>query len=390
MSTLTQDTLTGGLHTAAIDGSRLEAYLPTPCLQNHASFLHELPNGDLLCAWFGGTQEGVPDISIHISRLKKGNDQWSEPVKLSDDGTRSEQNPVLFTAPDGALWLLYTAQLSGHQNTAIVRYRISQDGGRQWSEPCALFDTPGIFIRQPPVFTRQGNWVLPVFVCRVAEGERWTGNDDISAVMVSEDSGTTWHQHDVPDSVGCVHMNIQPLKDGTYLALYRSRWADAIYSSRSEDALTWSAPKATELPNNNSSLQFTCLDNGHLALVYNHRRADLEGERRASLYDDIEDAEDHGELIDQASKHGKAAFWGAPRAPMTLALSTDGGHSWPIKRDLEIGDGYCMTNNSVEKKNREYSYPTIIQGQDGKLHIAFTYFRQRIKYVRVAVSWASA
>lgn len=378
----------GQLHTAVIDGSRQEAYLPTPCLQNHAAFLHEIDNGDLLCAWFGGTQEGVPDISIHVARLKKGDTQWSDPVKLSDDTTRSEQNPVLFTAPDGALWLLYTAQLSGHQNTAIIRHRISHDGGETWSKTKDLFEMPGIFIRQPPVFTPDGNWVLPIFLCRVAEGERWTGNDDISAVMVSKDAGRSWHQHDVPKSVGCVHMNIQALKDGSFIALYRSRWADNIYLSRSKDAIHWSEPEPTELPNNNSSIQFTCLDNGHLALVYNHRRADPNAERRTSLYDDIEDSEDHGELVDQTSKADKSAFWGAPRAPMTLAISADNGRSWPIRRDLEIGDGYCMTNNSVDKKNREYSYPTITQSQDGQLHIAFTYFRQRIKYVRVKETWA--
>ena len=79
-----------------------------------------------------------------------------------------------------------------------------------------------------------------------------------------------------------------------------------------------------------------------------------------------------------------ARFWGVPRAPMTLAISEDGGRTWPHRRNLEVGDGYCMTNNSREQLNREYSYPSIKQGPDGALHIAFTYFRQAIKYVRVA------
>jgi len=47
----------------------------------------------------------------------------------------------------------------------------------------------------------------------------------------------------------------------------------------------------------------------------------------------------------------------------------------------------CMTNNSREQLNREYSYPSIKQGPDAALHIAFTYFRQAIKYVRVAEAW---
>jgi predicted neuraminidase len=79
--------------------------------------------------------------------------------------------------------------------------------------------------------------------------------------------------------------------------------------------------------------------------------------------------------------------WGVPRAPMTLAISEDGGRTWPYKRNLEVGDGYCMTNNSREQLNREYSYPSIKQGPDAALHIAFTYFRQAIKYVRVAEAW---
>lgn len=389
MSLSSHDPISPTLHHSPSDEGRIEAYLPTACPQNHAPFLHELDNGDLLCVWFGGTQEGIPDVSIYLSRLPHGERRWTSPVQLSHDTTRSEQNPVLFTAPDGALWLLYTAQLSGHQNTSIVKRRISRDGGHHWDEAAPLCEGQGIFIRQPPVIGKHGEWVLPIFLCRVEEGERWTGNDDISAILVSTDEGTTWRRHDVPGSRGCVHMNVQRLEDGTFLALYRSRWADAIYVSRSQDAIDWSAPTPTELPNNNSSVQFIAMGNGHLALVYNHRKAKPGGERRTSLYDDIEDSEDHGDLVAQPSRDGKSAFWGTPRAPMTLALSLDNGHTWPIRRDLEIGDGYCMTNNSTEKKNREYSYPTLIQGRDGKLHIVFTYFRQRIKYVRLDEAWVS-
>lgn len=104
--------------------ARQEAYLPSPCVQNHAAKIMPLKNGDILCAWFGGTQEGMSDISIYCSRLSKGANRWSEPTKLSDDPTKSEQNPVLFPAPDGTLWLLWTAQKSGNQDTAFVRRRI--------------------------------------------------------------------------------------------------------------------------------------------------------------------------------------------------------------------------------------------------------------------------
>ncbi|CAJ0684634.1 hypothetical protein LMG18102_00240 [Ralstonia mannitolilytica] len=372
---------------AYTDAERREAYLPTPCVQNHAANLHALPNGDLLCAWFGGTQEGIPDVSIYLSRLAAGSTEWQPATKLSDDPARSEQNPVLFTTPTGELWLIYTAQLSGHQNTAIVRRRISTDGGHSWGPIETLFDQPGTFVRQPIVVLPDGAWACPAFLCRTQPGERWVGNDDISAVMISEDHGRTWTQHVVPDSLGCVHMNVQTLADGSLLALYRSRWADRIYASRSQDGRSWSAPQPTALPNNNSSIQFVALRNGHLALVYNESDASHSTGRRTSLYDDIEDAEDHGELREQQASARGTAFWGAPRAPLSLAISEDGGHTWRRRRNIEIGDGYCMTNNSADQRNREYSYPSIVQGIDGALHIAFTYFRQRIKYVTVDESW---
>ncbi len=372
---------------ALTDADRQEAFVPTDCVQNHAANLHALANGDLLCVWFGGTQEGIPDVSIYMSRLAAGSGIWSTPQKLSNDQTRSEQNPVLFTAPDGRLWLTYTAQLSGHQNTALVRRRISADGGRSWGPIETLFDRPGTFVRQPIVVAPDGAWICPVFLCRTEPGQRWVGNNDISAVMVSDDHGTTWQEHEVPHSIGCVHMNVQVLQDGSLLALFRSRWADFVYLSRSQDGRHWSAPQPAALPNNNSSIQFVVLHNGHLALVFNESDASHSSERRASLYDDIEDSEDNGELRDQDASVQGTAYWGAPRAPMSLAISDDGGQTWTRRRNLEIGDGYCMTNNSADQRNREYSYPSIVQTADGALHVAFTYFRQRIKYVRVDESW---
>jgi predicted neuraminidase len=362
---------------------RTEAYLPSDCIQNHAANLLVLDNGDLLCTWFAGTQEGIPDIHIYMSRLKKGESSWSKAVKVSDDPTRSEQNPVLFKAPDEKVWLLYTAQKSGNQDTAIVRYRISEDNGHSFGPIKTLFDQEGTFIRQPIVVLDNGEWLLPVFYCHTTKGRKWTGHRDTSAVKISKDEGNTWEEYEVPNSTGCVHMNIEKLDDGTLLALFRSRWADYIYSSYSTDnGKTWSDPKPTELPNNNSSIQFTKLANGHLALVFNKMNAENCTERRASLYDDIEDEENVvAEAVEDSGE--REAFWGAPRAPMTVAISEDNGVSWPFVKDIEIGDGYAMTNNSKDKLNREYSYPSIKQGSDGNLHIAFTYFRQTIKYVQL-------
>ena len=368
------------------------AYLPTQCPQNHASKLLELSNGDILCAWFAGTQEGVSDISIFLSRLNKETDCWSKAEKMSMDPERSEQNPVLFEDNSKKLWLFYTAQKYGNQDTAIVRYRTSEDYGYTWSDEAVFFDEPGTFIRQSIIILNDGTWLFPIFRCAVKTGEKWTGDHDTSAVKVSTDKGKTWKEYMVPDSVGLVHMCINKLKDGTLTALFRSRWADNIYRSTSNDGCHWTVPTKLELPNNNSSIQSFVLDDGDIVMVFNNINSDQSQQRRASLYDEIDegtvdDAERNITKDVPEDKLGRKAVWGVPRAPMTIAISHDGGLTWPAVKIIQDGDGICLSNNSKEKKNREFSYPSVLQSRDGRIHMTFTYFRQVIKHVILTKNW---
>jgi predicted neuraminidase len=375
----------GVIRSRADSPDRRDAYLPTSTVQVHAANLMTLANGDLGCVWFGGTQEGVPDICVWFSRLTPGSDTWSAPVQLSDDQTRSEQNPVLFPTPTGELWLLFTSQHAGNQDTAEVRYRVSTDDGVTWGPVQTLFpatDRGGVFVRQPIVVLPTGRWLLPIFHCVTVPGRRWVGDADTSAVMISDDAGATWREVAVPESTGCVHMSVVPVGD-RLTAFFRSRWA-------------WTAPAPTELPNNNSSIQATALSDGRLAMVLNPVRAGVDTPRRLSLYDEIDDEglADAQSQVEEAPAEddagGQRAVWGTPRAPMTLALSADGGRTWSMRRDLETGDGYCMTNNSREGLNRELSYPSVDQTPDGLLHVAFTYHRRAIQYVAVDPSWVDA
>ncbi|SKA34326.1 sialidase family protein [Consotaella salsifontis] len=363
----------------------LQTLIPSPCVQNHAANLARLPDGDLACVWFGGTQEGIPDISIWMSRLPAGADAWEAPVKLSEDASRSEQNPVLFNAPDGKVWLLWTAQINGRQDTSIVRARVSEDSGRSWGPIHTLIDEPGTFIRQPIVVREDGTWLLPVFLCHTEPGVAWVGDADTAAVKISQDQGRSWRHVDVPDSLGAVHMNIVPLGGQRMVAFFRSRWADFVRRSWSEDGgESWSPTEDTELPNNNSSIQVRRLPDGRLAMVHNFASRLDAIERRVSLYDEIEDPEAGAAAPAapaQGETEGPRAFWGAPRAPMTLSLSADEGRSWPVRHDLEEGDGYCMSNNSKDSKNRELSYPSILATEDGRIHVAYTWFRKAIKYL---------
>jgi predicted neuraminidase len=360
--------------------ARWDAFIPSPSLQNHAASLARLPGGELACVWFGGSMEGMPDISIHMSVLDEANGRWSPAQIFRDDPSRSEQNPLLYTAHGGSVWLLYTSQVSGNQETSIVRRRISRDGGKTFGAPHTFIDTPGTFIRQRIIRLSSGELLLPVFRCRKLPGDVWTGHLDTSAVLHSEDDGTTWRETPVPSSLGLVHMNIMEAGKGGMLALFRSRWADFIHISRSMDnGLTWSDLEPTTLPNNNSSIQCIRLRDGRIALVYNHSSAANATERRTSLYDEIKGS------TTPAKATGRQAFWGAPRAPMSLIFSPDGGVTWSERRDLETGDGYCMSNNSIDRINREFSYPTLLESPDGSLDIAYTYFRQCIKHIKLHI-----
>ncbi|KAJ5091205.1 hypothetical protein NUU61_006075 [Penicillium alfredii] len=358
-----------------------EAYIPAITGQCHASNLLQLPNGDLLCVWFGGSIEGRPDICIYMSRLPAEEKVWTEAIKMTHDHTRSEQNPVLFRNPaTGDIRLLYTSQDAGNQDSAIVKQLISVDNGVTWYDPTVLFSEPGTFIRQPVIVLDNGAWVVPIFKCRAEPGQRWLGNDDISCIRISADEGQTWTEKEIPNSYGCVHMNIQRLKNGSYLGLYRSRWADNVYLSTSLDGINWSEPRPTVLPNPNAGVCLGVLPSGRAVVVYNHSSKEDALGRRDGLYDDISDGTDS--RPNQANKHGKEAFWGAPRAPLCVAWSDDDGGTWKWKT-LEEGDGYCLTNNSEKKLNRELSYPSILVESDEKIHIAYTFWRQRIKYMRL-------
>ena len=180
------------------------AILPAPTVQNHAAFLARLPDGALACAWFGGTLEGKSDISIHACLLNEGATRWGPAARLTDDPARSEQNPVLFTAPGGTLWLFNTAQPAGNQDESRVFMReLQREGDRLVAGEAR--DTglpPGTFVRAAPLLREDGAWMLPLFRCNPRPGIRWTGAFDTAAMAVSTDGGATWAVEDVPDSQG--------------------------------------------------------------------------------------------------------------------------------------------------------------------------------------------
>ena len=342
------------------DMGTLEAFLPTGGYPTaHAPALLELTDGTLLCAWFGGTYEGSADIRIICSRLEPESGRWTEPVDISGDPNRSEQNPSLFNGPDGAVWAVYTAQLdrqAGKDNmqfTSQIRCQKSTDGGRTWDAYETLFAREGSFCRQPIQVLSSGRWIFANWLCTDSVDGL---SGDPTAFQISDDRGKTWRQADMPESNGRVHANVVELGNGRLAAFMRSREADFIYRSESLDwGDSWSKPVPTPLPNNNSSISAVRLQSGRIAIAYNP-------------------------TCTPEPVSGKAA-WPGLRCPVAVALSEDGGLTFPLIRWMERGEGFMGEENKTN--NRQYEYPYLMQSRDGMLHLAYAaYTRKGVKYMR--------
>lgn len=375
--------MTGALGTGP--AGLAEAYLPSPMVQNHAAFIERFDDGTLVCLWFGGTLEGKSDISIYASTLAPGAASWSEVTRLSDDPDRSEQNPVLTRNAAGQWLLVHTAQPSGNQDECLLRARdISFSKGQLSGGKPRLLDLPlGTFVRGRFVRRPDGAWMMPVFRCISRPGQRWNGSHDTAGVAVSTDDGQTWTLSEVPGSIGSVHMTIVPLDGNRFAAFYRRRQSDFVHRSESLDGgVTWSAPEPTDVPNNNSSINVVRLNDGRLAMLCNPTSSATSSDRRVSLYDEIEEGDDRPD-----ASGGCSPIWGVPRAPMTLCVSTDGGKTWPLRRVVDDSPGTCLSNNSIDGRNKELSYPYLLEDPAGDIHLAYTYFRRAIKYVRLPKGW---
>jgi predicted neuraminidase len=94
----------------------------------HGSTIVELPNGDLLVAWFQGSGERwADDVRIMGARLKKGQERWSTPFLMADTPGFPDINPILFLDGQNRLWLMWYTVIANQWETSLLKYRISED-----------------------------------------------------------------------------------------------------------------------------------------------------------------------------------------------------------------------------------------------------------------------
>jgi predicted neuraminidase len=307
-------------------------YETAPYPSAHASTIVETTSHEIVAAWFGGTHERAPDVGIWVSRHENG--RWTPSAEVATgvqpDGTRLPTwNPVLFQPRGAPLMLFY--KVGPSPETWWGMLRTSADGGRTWSEAHRLPD--GILgpIKDKPVQLADGTIVAGSSTESESEPSRWRVHFERTA-----DGGKTWTSTPPLDDGGAIDA-IQPTilfrgptGGARLLALGRTR-QDRIFSTSSDDGgRTWSTLSLIEdLPNPNAGIDAVTLVDGRQLLVYN------------------------------PTTHG--------RTPLAVALSSDGRH-WTKVLTLEDQPG-------------EYSYPAVIQTSDGRVHVTYTWKRQRVKHV---------
>lgn len=293
---------------------------PTP--KCHASSIVSTKSG-LVAAWFGGKDEGARDVGIWVSR--HAGEAWSAPTRVArgmDGGEPSPcWNPVLFQPKSGPLLLFYKVGPGPDRWWGMLT--TSEDGGANWAEARRLPD--GILgpIKNKPIVTADGALLCP----SSTEDEGWRVHFERTA-----DLGRTWQKTGAVNdgrTFGAIQPTILSLANERLLALCRSRQGKITETSSEDGGKTWGPMTATSLPNPNSGIDAVTLADGRHLLVYNHT---AEG-----------------------------------RSPLNVAVSED-GKAWRAALVLEDEPG-------------EYSYPAVIQAEDGRVHVTYTWRRERIKHV---------
>jgi predicted neuraminidase len=325
-----------------------------PFASSHASTVVELRDGSLMAAWFGGTDEGKPDVAIWGSRSNSGQPRaWSPPEQLAREPSVPCWNPVLFHASDGRLWLYYKFGPSPSTWTAARKY--SDDDGKTWSP--AEYLPAGLVgpVRAKPLVLPDGTIVSGSSTEAYHSWAAW--------IERSTDGGKTWTRTGPmvppaetikPDEEGGANSSHAPASQGwketfgiiqpsvvslggKHLRFYARSTANIgriAVADSFDNGATWTGVRLLDLPNPNSGIDAVALKDGRVVLVFNNTTSG--------------------------------------RTPLNLAVSNDGEHF----TDFE----------TLENQSGEYSYPAMIQGSNGDLYISYTWQRKSIAFVRVPLS----
>ena len=297
----------------------------------HASTIVEGERkGELLTAWFGGTDEGARDVVIWLSRNDGTGSGWTRPVEVANgvhDNVRIQYpcwNPVLFKMSNGQMLLFYKEGPSPSTWWGMMKY--SEDNGATWSAARKL--PTGFYgpVRAKPIELAGGI----LFCGSSSEIDGWRVRIETTKKPLSDQAWSRTEPLNRSIDFAAIQPTVLEWPDGNIQILCRTK-QDVITESWSGDrGKTWSRMKATELPNPSAGIDAVMLKDSRALLVYNHTTSG--------------------------------------RGTLNVAV-TPNGRRWFATTVLENTPG------------AEFSYPAAIQTADGLVHITYTWNRQKIKHV---------
>jgi predicted neuraminidase len=295
----------------------------------HPASVDELQNGDLYLVFFSGKGEYSDDTAaVFGSRLTKGTSIWTAPLAIARDPFHSLGNAVIWQAPDGPVWLFYVVRFGEIWSNSRIAAKISKDGARSWSDATMITFEEGTMVRSHPIALSSGDYLLPIYHEVGTDTEKVDANCT-SSFLRYETAKRHWTETNrVRSRLGNIQPAVVQITDQHLIAFcrrggdYEGRKDGWLVRTESHDGgRSWSEGKDSEFPNPNAAVDLIKLKNGHLLLVYN----------------------------DSFNE----------RTPLAVAISTDGGKSFPHRRNIAEGRG-------------DFGYPTAIQTQDGKIHVTYT------------------
>ncbi|HYU25015.1 MAG TPA: sialidase family protein [Thermoanaerobaculia bacterium] len=309
----------------------------------HAATLAELPNGDLLAAWYGGTDEIDPDVNIFVSRQDRRTGRWSAPRAI-ENGPRthvkSVGNPVLVVDRDGVR-LFYVGVILGGWSGSTIFVKRSPDG-EHWSTPRRIATSPllnlGMLVRSPAAAYNDGTIGLPIYH---ELRRKW------SALARVDGQGRVVDEVRMADNP-FIQPWVVPTSARDAIAFFRwsARAPGFVNSATTADGgVRWSPLASTGLEHRDSAVAAARLDDGSLIAIFNNSP----GDRRK------------------------------------LAIVRKGGR-WSKPFQIENDPRPAFDGPT----RREYSYPFLIATRDGRYHVVYTWQRTKIKHVVFNAPWVRA
>ncbi|WP_090473913.1 sialidase family protein [Pseudomonas migulae] len=361
----------------------------------HSSAVTALPDGSLMAVWFAGTREGASDVQVRSARFDAKTGEWgAEQVLATRDSTqqgtrkyiRKLGNPVIALAPDSRLWLFYVSVSMGGWAGSAVNVMVSDDFGRQWSEPRQLITSPFLnistLVRSAPIFHTDGSIGLPIyheFLGKFAEYLYLSADGDvIDKFRISR--GTNSLQPTVVPLDG---------QRGIALLRYAGNTHHRVLATRTEDAgQTWSEPYPLDPSNPNSSLAAVATPEQGLLVALNDLQ---DGRFKLSLYGTDAKMDDWRSLRDLDKSPDPEGDTFSPEAYKEIIGREFRGSSGALRQPLEAQ--FLNNLDSRVCKDQacsfEYEYPYFIRSPDGMYHLVYSWNNTFIKHVTFNDAWLS-